>query len=234
MNDLTVVCWKWNQKNYRTQFTANHVNTLKNMVERNLKIPYRFVCVTDDSNGIECETIPLWESPNIIGIPEGKPNCYRRLKAFSKDAKDIFGTDRILSIDLDTVIVSDITPLVDTTRDFTIWGDTSLTTYYNGSFWLLKCGSRAQVWETIHSESYIETQKKRFIGSDQAWISNVLGPKEKKWTCADGVYSFKNHIKKQRKVDLPQNARIVFFHGIHDPSDIEIQETYTWVKTHYK
>ena len=37
-----VICIKWGDK-----FGANYVNSLYNMVERNLTLPHRFICFTD-------------------------------------------------------------------------------------------------------------------------------------------------------------------------------------------
>ncbi len=236
--ELSVICWKWKQENYRSIFTSDHVHRLKNMVERNLKIPYRFLCITDDPEGIDCETIPLWDDPQIF-VREKNPNCYRRLKTFSTEAKDIFKTDWVLSIDLDTVIVSDFTDLISNpTSDFIIWKNpstvNSLKTYYNGGFWLLKLGQRTKVWETLSSKSQIITQAQKIIGSDQAWISHVLGPGEKTWGEIDGIYSFRKHIKHRQPVELPSNSRIISFHGNYDPTDHDLQSTFPWIKEHYR
>ena len=65
------------------------------------------------------ETMELWDEPAIV-LPQGKPNCYRRLRVFANDVHEWLG-DRILSIDLDTVIIDDITPLVNINDDFKIW-----------------------------------------------------------------------------------------------------------------
>jgi len=229
---ITVVCWKWQQNKYRSHFKAEHVRTLKNMVARNLKLDHRFVCITDDASGLDdIETMELWDGPNI-SLPTGKPNCYRRLRVFAPDAKDWLG-ERILSIDLDTVITDDITPLVDNDYDFKIWGDTAKNTYYNGGFWIMNAGARSKVWSQFHSNANRVTRRKRMVGSDQAWISYILGPNEKKWSTDDGVYSFRNHLKQGEK-DLPDDARIVFFHGHYDPWDPEVQEQNPWIKDYYK
>ena len=62
---LTIVCWKWKKHKSGFQlpgvvpYTAHHVNVLRNMLERHCHIPFRFVCLTDDPRGIECETLPV-------------------------------------------------------------------------------------------------------------------------------------------------------------------------------
>jgi hypothetical protein len=220
---LTVICWKWNQEGYRTKFSAEHVNICHEMVKRNLKIPHRFVCITDDPKGVNCETIPLWKSD--IHLSEGRPNCYRRLKVFEENAKEWLG-DRILSIDLDVVITGDITNIAVRKEDFVIWGDVAKNTHYNGSLFLLKTGTRKEVWNTLTNDAPKITR--HIVGSDQAWISHVLGGNESKYTTNDGVYSYKNHLENGR-LEPPENARIVIFHGKTDPWNV----SHEWVRKHY-
>lgn len=233
---LTVVCWKWRAPaRYRSQFTATHVNVLQRMVARHLRMPHRFLCITDDPAGIACETLPLWSEPSVAGIPPERPNCYRRLRLFARDAAALVG-ERYLSLDLDTVICGDITPLVDRAEDFVIWGDTAPGTPYNGSMLLLRTGTRPQVWEQFDpTRSPAAGRRLGYIGSDQAWIGACLGPREARWTAADGVYSFRNQIQAPRgNGRLPVGARIVFFHGQHDPWDPTVQRKYPWISEHWQ
>jgi hypothetical protein len=229
---ITVCCWKWGtelhpKKNIR--FTAQHVNILKNMVKRHLHMRHEFVCITDDPKGIDPDVkiIPLWDDHRDMG------GCYVRLKAFSEEMKDIIGP-RFVWIDLDVVILKDITPLFMKKEDFVIWGDTNPTTPYNGSMVMMNAGCRKQVWETFDGyRSKNMTRKMGFVGTDQAWIGAVLGKDERKWTTEDGVYSFRCHFKKKKRIEPPNNARIVFFHGVEDPSKRNVQMEYQWVKEHW-
>jgi hypothetical protein len=232
---LTVITYKWRAPaQYRSQFTAEHVNTLQAMVARHLRIPHRFLCITDDPAGVRCKTIPLWSEPSVPGIPADRPNCYRRLRLFASDASKLVG-DRFLSLDLDTVICGDITPLVDRGDDFVIWGDTARGTPYNGSMMLLRTGTRSKVWDEFDPvKSPGIGRRLGYVGSDQAWIGACLGKNEKRWTAADGVYSFRNQIQAPRgNGKLPDNARIVFFHGQFDPWQESVQNRYPWIREHW-
>jgi len=141
---------------------------------------------------------------------------------------------RFLSLDLDCVIVDNILPLVKRTEDFVIWGDTTKTIQYNGSMFLMTAGTREKVWKTFDPvKSLVTIKDRKLIGTDQAWITVALGGGEKKWTEADGVYSFRNTISKRPNKDLPPNAKIVFFHGKYDPWSKEIQKDYLWARKHY-
>lgn len=237
---VTFVCFKWRPRpGYRSTFTAESVNVLARMVARNYRDDHYFCCVTDDAAGIspDVQIIPLWDDYAQIPSPHGgnNPSCYRRLKLFSVEARDLIG-ERIVSLDLDCVITADITGLFDWTHDFRIWGDTARGTPYNGSMMMLRAGARRQVWDNFDPRSSPHLGRRRgYIGSDQAWIAVCLGPSEVKWTRADGVYSFRNEILPPRGTgQLPENAKVVMFHGLYDPWDPEVQARFPWVKEHWR
>jgi hypothetical protein len=233
---LSVVCFKWKPKvGYRSAFSAANVNVLRAMVKRHYQKPHRFICVTDDPRGIDAnvEIIPLWDDYAAVPSPCGarQPSCYRRLKAFSKEALSLFGP-RFVCLDLDCVVTGDLAPLWDRDEDFVIWGDTTPRTPYNGSMFLLRAGSRRQVWEDFDPvTSPAKGRALGYFGSDQAWIGACLGPHEARWSQGDGVYSYRNDIK--RAGGLPDDARIVMFHGGVDPWSAEAQRL-PWVREYYR
>lgn len=232
----SVISWLWKPApSYRSQFNARHVNILASMVRRNYSKPHRFICVTDMPAGIDSsiEIVPLWKDFANVQNPFGprNPSCYRRLKMFAREAEAMFGK-RFVSLDLDSVILSDMSPIWDRDDDFIIWGDTSRSTPYNGSMMMMNAGARAQVWEKFDpAKSPTVTRKAGMFGSDQAWISHCLGPKEKKWTQADGVYSYRNEIA-PNDGRLPKNAVICMFHGQVDP-DSHLAQKHKWVRDNY-
>ena len=151
---------------------------------------------------------------------------------FSLEIGTVFGR-RFVSMDLDLVIKGDLRPLFDRADDFVIYGDTNPRTFYNGSLFLMTAGARPQVWTTFDRiESPRAAHRAGHFGSDQGWISYCLGPKEAKWTAADGVYSFKNDLLKTGK--LPTDARVVVFHGEQDPWAPRVQQAHAWVVEHYR
>ena len=234
-DELTVCCWKWQPApGYRSKFDAAAVNTLRAMVARHYRRPHSFVCITDDATGIDGDVrvVPIWHDFAQLRGPNGV-NCYRRLKAFSTEAADIIGP-RFVSLDLDAVITADVSPLWDRPEDFVIWGDTARGTPYNGSMFLLRAGTRRQVWEKFDpASSPARAKALGYIGSDQAWIGACLGVNERKWSTADGVYSFRNEINGKRR-DLPPNARVVMFHGRFDPWMPQVQAQHRWIREHYQ
>ncbi len=235
---ITVVCWRWRAPwRYRSTYAPATVYALQRMVARHYPRPHRFVCVTDDPRGLDdVETFPIWRDGIAIPPPEGFkwPSCYVRLKAFSEEARGWFG-ERYVSLDLDTVITGDLTPLFDRPEPFVIWNETDWpeTQHYNASIWLHTPGTRTQIWETFDPKrSPREAYKAGGRGGDQAWISYVLGPGEAVYTPEDdGVLSYRRHIVPNGG-RLPAGARMVNFHGPVDPWSPAAQAL-PWVQEHY-
>jgi hypothetical protein len=197
------------------------------MLERHVHLPHRLICVTDDPSGIDerVQIVPLWDKCRYLG------GCYNRLWVFSKSAKKLFG-DRFVCIDLDCVLVGDCTPLFDRPDDFIINsynpcpGDHK-DQLYNGSMFMQTAGARSQLWTSFKPSKtpQIVQDDPNTIGTDQAWIRHKLGRGEARWSNADGVYE-----ARQVGNSLPANARIVFFSGRRDPS----QMMYAWVLRNWK
>lgn len=232
MDQLSVVCFKWSTPDYRGIFSSAHVNTLRDMVARHYPEPHRFICVTDDAKGIAdgVEIIPLWN--DHAGVPNptggGRPTCYRRLKLFAADAGETFG-DRIVWLDLDTVICGDMRPVWNRSEDVVLWKNPQNLWPYNGAMGMLKAGARPDVWNDFDPiKSPAATHAAGYRGSDQAWLSLKI-PGEATWSDADGVY-YINHMPGKLKNVLPENARIVFFTGGNPPADSSME----WVRKHYR
>jgi hypothetical protein len=223
---LSVVTWKWG-----TKFKAKQVNTLRAMVKRNYRHPHRFICVTDDAEGIDddIELIPDWADFTAVESPHGgiAPSCYRRLRAFHPDIATYFG-DRFVVLDLDTVVIADLTPLWNR-PGFVGWQDPIYPNQLNGSMLLMSAGYEPSVWDKFIKHPFAaraEAYTHGFRGSDQAWISYCLEYTQR-WTAADGVLSYRFDCVNE----LPAHARIVFFHGAVKPWSLT--QLAPWVEHHY-
>lgn len=240
---LSVVCWRWKTPGFRSDYTAERVNIFASMVRRHYHHPHRLICITDDAEGLDSsiEVVPLWDDYRHVPSPHGggHPSCYVRLKAFAPEMRDILG-ERFVSVDLDCVITGDLTPLWSRTEDFVIWhhaipspGKNGPRNRINGSMWMMTAGARAEVWERFTSAaSGVEAYRAGFHGSDQGWMQYVMGL-QAGWTDEDGVYSFKYEVLRNHNGALPENARIVMFHGKPDPWDAEAMR-HPWVGRHYR
>ena len=103
-----------------TKYGPEYVNRLYGMVRRHLSGDFRFVCLTDRSEGIapevQCLPIPPLDLPP--GIPE---RGWTKLTTFAADLHGLQGT--ALFLDLDVVIVDDITPFFELPGEFLIIHD---------------------------------------------------------------------------------------------------------------
>jgi len=171
---------------------------------------HRLICVTDMPKGItECMTYPLWDSP----VADRKVrNCFARLKLFNERHASRFGK-RLVSIDLDVVLMQDISPLFENLPDFkAVKGVSSL---YNGSMWTLRTGAYPEVWDDFDPvASPLEiaerrTNGERIFGSDQAWMSIKI-PDGEMWTEEDGVFQYAENSSVIRRRNLPASRMVLF------------------------
>jgi len=188
------------------------------MIDRNLSLPHELVCATDDAAGLDAgiRVAPLEKELIRYG------NAFPKLAAFRPDAAELFG-ERLCVIDLDAVICGSLDPLLDRyDDDFVVWEDVLARSKpdrfkYNTSMVLMNAGARAQVWETFDRKtSPMTVMREHRCGSDQAWVSRQLNG-EKMWTREDGVLSYRFDVQDRA---MPDNARIVFFHGKPKPWEI--------------
>jgi hypothetical protein len=206
---ITVLCWYWRQPGGRTKYAPWHVNIWHDMVRRNLSLPHRIACVTDTPEGLDprIEIIAPPRDFEHVRIPtwkEHRPQCLRRLAMFAPGAAATFG-ERFVCMDIDCVITGPLDPLL-TDHDFRIFRGTSSSRPYNGSMMMLRAGARPQVYADFTPDRAAQAGR-RFVGSDQAWITHCLGPGEATWGPGDGVVWHGG-----KGLDA---ARLIFFPG-HD------------------
>lgn len=186
---LTVLTWWWRQPGGRTAYEPIHIAIWADMVRRHLKQPHRLAVVTHEPLSIPGVAIIRppreFEEVRLATWPDFRPQCLRRLVMFRADAARWFG-ERFVCMDLDCVIGGPLDPLFGGGEDFRIFKGTAPGRPYNGSMMMLRAGARARVHSEFTPEGAAAAGR-RFIGSDQAWISHVLGPNEATWDERDGV-----------------------------------------------
>ena len=230
---IRILTWLWRIPECRTQYRAEHVNTWAAMIRRNITMDHTIACVTDIPEGIDpsIEIIDLPRDFVDVRIPtwgERLPQCLRRLAMYRPDAADIFG-ERFVSMDLDCVIGGSLDPLFDVNDDIKLYKGTSRSRPYNGSMQLMTAGARSQVYTEFTPERAAEAGKK-YLGSDQAWISHCLGAGEATWDLADGVAWW----GARHQSPIP-DRRIMFFPGHPKPWDCPWPDADTqWVQRHYR
>lgn len=100
-------------------YTAEYVVRLERMVRRYLGRPFRFVCFTDQP---EAFAAPI----ETVRIPSQLPGCPQAVGYWTK--LQIFNpahglTGRVLFLDLDVLVVGDLSPVVDFPAPFALCAD---------------------------------------------------------------------------------------------------------------
>ncbi|MBE6413636.1 MAG: glycosyltransferase [Verrucomicrobiaceae bacterium] len=214
--EYTVVSMKWGKK-----YGADYVNRLYNMVKRNTTLPFKFICYTDDANGLlpEIQARPLPE----MDLPEGPERGWRKLSLFKKDI-DLSG--RILFLDLDTVIVRNIDDY------FTIDGDFILIRHWKPSktqgigetgVYRFEAGAHADLYENFMAN--IDEVKANFR-HEQAYVCDALSRQNKlSFWPSEWMPSFKYDCMRWfilglfLEPKLPEKAKMIVFHGHPMPED---------------
>lgn len=153
-NELKILTWKYRNKGLhrprRMKFTHHHVNAWADMMDRNVSIPHELVCITDDPEGIDkrIRCIDINEIDNGLMI---LGDCYVRLSLFRPEVAGKIG-DRIVSMDLDCVVLDNIDkfvdrpePLVLMDRDKLHIGGSGRTSFLGG-MWLMSKGAYPELY----------------------------------------------------------------------------------------
>ncbi len=239
---LSVVTWLWATPGFRSAYTAEHVNAIYRSVRKHYLWEFRPVCVTDMPQGLAADVhvVPLWDDFRTLTPPggdRGHPACYGRLRAYAPEMRELLGP-RFVSIDLDAVIVGDITPLWVRPEPFVIWepgvmrGRRAKQQSWNGSMWMMDAGAHPRVWDKFTGQQAARRATAiGFSGNDQGWMQYVIKDAPV-WTPEDGVLSYSQMFRAEKVETLPEHARIVFFNGKRKPWDADVRAASPWIVEH--
>ena len=217
---LTILLGLWS--GWRDVYEIDHVNALSRQLKEYLKIPYKLVLLTDqDATNAEVDEVrPVPQDPKGMTVIQ-TVNCFRRLRYFDPVFNRSLGTEWVMSLDLDTLILRDFTEVIERSMDhpFGLWMLRAKKVRpgrrpYNGGMYMIRAGSHAKVWKNFDPViSPIEVKAKGWVGSDQTWIAmQVQGAPT--WSMDDGMFFFGQYN------DTPERqneARIINFAGKAKP-----------------
>lgn len=233
---LTVVTWKWGDL-----FGSEYVNTTRNMFRRHLHVPHRFLCVTDDPDGLDggVDWYPMHS--HLLEKYVKLQRCARRLVMHDWDFLEDAGLSdaRILQVDLDVVLVDDITPIVDCHEPTAFW-QVGYAGVYSGSFQLYNAGALNRMWRDFAGDPLgtLAVAQPRGRGSDQDVLNRWLEVDKPRrvWTDADGfvVYFGKGYERfgGPGPAVLRPGARLVVL-GSADKHVLDNGE-YRWAREHWR
>jgi len=196
------------------------------MVARNLTVPFRLICFTDDQEGIDptIQTLPLPE----LGCetPVNTRGQWRKLGLWASSLQGIEGVG--LFIDLDSVIVGNIDSYFSygTPDDVVLehnWAR-PLSRLGQTSVFRFRIGSHPEVLERFQRNPQAIANRFQF---EQHFVTNCLGSKLKFWP-SGWTRHFRLHclgrdpMRFLRPARLPKGSRIITFPGGPNPSEARL------------
>lgn len=227
MHEVNVLCMKWG-----TKYPAEYVNKLHKAVGRHLSLRHRFVCLTDDAEGIDpgIETFPIPAMPIDIGGPE---RGWTKILTFSEHLYDLQGS--CLFLDLDVLIMDSIDELFSLAGEVVIIKDwLKRDGTGNSSVFRLDIGRHPDVLQEFVDQWPTVKEKYR---NEQEFISAVLLKKNALTYWPESwCRSFKRHCMHPfpaslfKEPDVPESAKIIVFHGHPNPHEAMAGRTGKWYR----
>lgn len=209
---LNVACVK-----VGTRYGADYVNTLFDMVRRNLPAGHagRFVCFTDDAAGLD-PAIQVRSVPKELATR----GWWAKLYLFSEDAFP--KGERVLYFDLDTAITGPLDAIAAYKGDFAILRDVYRMGGLQSSAMAWKAGFLTRVYK-----SWLIAGSPDWEGGDQAWIERAIDAPDILQDLFPGRF---RSYKVECRASIPSGTSVVFFHGKPRPHEV----TSGWVPEVWK
>jgi len=217
---MNIVCMKWG-----TAYGPDYVIRLHAMVQRHAPHGVRFVCFTDDPTGIpdaiETQPLPEVKIPDLKDMAHGsdvKRNIWRKVGLYRDDLGGLEGLT--LYLDLDLVIVDDLTPFFEHEGAFCIienWTQRGRG-IGNSSVVRFRIGEQGHIVRAMEDDP--ERVARAFYG-EQHFVSKTA--RGLTFWPDTWCRSFKFHCMPPRALEWamppkkPDDARIIVFHGTPKP-----------------
>ena len=224
---VNVICLK-----FGTHYEPFYVNKLYLGVKKNLRRPFRFICVTERPEGLidGIEAIPF-------PLPQGMPEKYRmgfwtKLAVTADDFHDLTGPT--LFLDIDQVIVGSLDEFFDykpgrncIIHNWLPWRKTLFRerpAIGNSSVFRFEAGKSQYIFDRFAAEWERAMDRTEFR-TEQAFLTYAMGENREWWPDA-WVKSFKRHCIPPLPLNLiaapkvPNGCKIVCFHGKPNPHEL--------------
>ena len=207
---------KWGNK-----FPADYVNRLYSMVLKNMDCKFRFVCFTENSNGIRSE-VEIQNLPELELLPGSPERGWRKLTVFKKDFGGLSGPT--LFLDLDVVIVGKLDVFFNQPGDFLIAHDKKNSQKKEGNSSVF----RFEIGKYPHILDYFENNSEKVkneVRHEQSYLTRDEWVPSYKYKCCPSW--LKSWFKAP---SIPKGARIILFHGVPNPSEAIIGNSGKWYR----
>ena len=178
------------------KYNKAYVYALKEMVAKNLTLPHRFRCITN-------QHLP---GINTVLPPVSYPGWWQKIGLFAP----LLATGPSVYFDLDVVITGNVDYLADYTDRFSApanWAQSG----YGGIQSSVMCWPGN--WTAPYERFDWQDMQKRKVWGDQEYLWELLGDD---WQRIPHVGSYKYHCKQS----VPSDMRVMVFHGKPDPDEV--------------
>ena len=223
---VNVLCFKWG-----SLYGPEYVNRLYAGVKENLSRPFRFVCVTDNPEGLNGGIDAVEFPAPPPGWKFSWPNIFVKLMVFKNGFADLSGPT--LFLDIDQIITGDLACFFDyepgkfcIIRNWIEWRKRlfrKLPRIGNSSCFRFEAGKMNHVYEKFLSEQDKAVNRK-FFTTEQSYMTYAVGFENISWWPTGWIWSFKRNCSRIFPMNLvfsPKKpgaeARIVCFHGRPSP-----------------
>ena len=214
--EKNIICIKWGNK-----FGPEYVNRLYKAVDKHMTLPYRFVCFTDDGNGL-LPQVEVRDLPDFVVNTEIPDRGWRKLSLFQEQLADLKGL--ALFLDLDVVIRKDLTPFFEEEGDFLIVKDWDFPNAVTGnsSVFRFEVGKYPEILENFYklgNDVVKHYRNEQAYLSDEMYKKGILKYWDKSW-----CVSFKRHCLQPFPLNFflepkePEEPKIIVFHGRPTPA----------------
>ena len=200
---ITIVCQHWGR--WGGSHAPRYVERLRNGVRRHLRVPHRFVCMTDagiDSqlSAVDIDTLPL--------ASEHLPGNLRKLDLY-RPGNNLAG--RVLALDLDTLVAGRLDEIAAYDGRFCVLEDFYEPGRHGGAVVAFDAADR-DLCAHLYPAAGAVTLRHR--GSERRWYRERLTECDFWQTRYPGyIVSAKPEPERVLRGDIPAAARLVCFHG---------------------
>jgi hypothetical protein len=197
MAGLTIVCVLRSGGDY----TPDHVEALRAQVQRHLRTPHAFLCLTDQA--VDCDRLQLLHS---------WPGWWSKIELFRPDLPQGIK----VYMDLDTVVVRDFTDMARAPHRFTMLHNMTRGPGWPGSGLMAWSDDLTLLYDMFRSapDHFIATCNTSDCWGDQGFIYAHTPVRPQFWQdrWPERVVSYKKHCR-PRGGRVPPRASIVCYHG---------------------
>jgi hypothetical protein len=221
----------WAAKDYTVQYGPHHVQWLRDQFAAQVRTPHRFVCMSDiEIPGVE-----------VVPLKDNLPGWWSKLEIF-REFKDA------AYVDLDTVILGDVSPFLFSGRKFLIsthmtqrhgvnssvmsWNTDMAFVYHkfmaDKDRYMAEFGFSSKRWgdQDFIKEALIETNTGPIAKFQHLWPALILSYKHDIRDRGVGT-RFSNRRRILLKSDWASHPHIISFHGA--PKPVDVQATHNWI-----